>query len=88
MKKLFILFSLLTLTASCGIYKYSDAKTNPVNANERVQKNIEEGRGFRLGGLGKKGGDQTIHILKTELNQIMEQLCCEKISDLPFHILD
>ena len=48
------------------------------------------GRSFMYGvcALGKKGGDQTIHILKTELNQIMEQLCCEKISDLPFHILD
>ena len=48
------------------------------------------GRSFMYGvcSLGKKGGDQTIHILKTELNQIMEQLCCEKISDLPFHILD
>ena len=48
------------------------------------------GRSFMYGvcALGIKGGDQTVHILKTELNQIMEQLCCEKISDLPFHILD
>ncbi len=48
------------------------------------------GRSFMYGvcALGNQGGDQTIHILKTELNQIMEQLCCEKISDLPFHISD
>ena len=52
----FTLF-LIFFTSSCGIYKYSDARKNPVNANERVKKNIEEGRGFRLGSIGKKGGD-------------------------------
>ena len=60
MKKLLYLISitLLLFANSCGIYKYSDARKNPVNANERVKKNIEEGRGFRLGSLGgKKGGD-------------------------------
>ena len=57
MKKLIILFSILLLTSSCGIYKYSDARKNPVNANERIKKNMEEGRGFRLGSLNKKGGD-------------------------------
>ena len=52
------IFSLVTLIflSSCGIYKRSDIKDNPVNVNERVQKNIEEGRGVRFG-LGKnKGG--------------------------------
>ena len=53
----FFILSILFLTNSCGIYKYSDTRKNPVNANERVQKNIEEGRGFRLGSIGKKGGD-------------------------------
>tara|TARA_Y100000389_G_scaffold204254_1_gene255885 strand:+ start:228 stop:779 length:552 start_codon:yes stop_codon:yes gene_type:complete len=60
MKKLLYLTTItfLLFTNSCGIYKYSDARKNPVNANERVKKNIEEGRGFRLGSLGgKKGGD-------------------------------
>ena len=38
---------------SCGIYKYTDARKTPVNAEERVQKNMEEGKGFRLGNLGK-----------------------------------
>jgi len=38
---------------SCGIYKKTDARKIPTNANERVKKNIEEGRGFRLGTLGK-----------------------------------
>ena len=60
MKELIYFFtlSLMFLTNSCGIYKYSDARKNPVNANERVEKNIEEGRGFRLSDMGsRKGGD-------------------------------
>ena len=40
---------------SCGIYKRSDVKDNPVNVNERVRKNIEEGRGIRFG-KGKNAG--------------------------------
>ena len=59
MQKLIYFFTLFLIffTSSCGIYEYSDARKNPVNANERVEKNIEEGKGFRLGSLGKKGGD-------------------------------
>jgi L-lactate dehydrogenase (cytochrome) len=43
------------------------------------------GRSFMYGvaALGKKGGDHTISLLKTELQQVMEQLCCDKIEDLP-----
>ena len=47
---------LITMLNSCGIYKYSDSKKNPTNANDRIKKNMEEGRGFRLGDLGKRGG--------------------------------
>lgn len=61
-KKLFfklLLISIFIFTSSCGIYKYSDARKNPVNADERIKKNMEEGKGFRLGQLGrnKSGGD-------------------------------
>jgi L-lactate dehydrogenase (cytochrome) len=47
------------------------------------------GRSFMYGvsALGKKGGDHTISLLKTELQQVMEQLCCERIEDLPMHLL-
>ena len=46
------------------------------------------GRSFMygVGALGKKGGDHTISILKTQLQQVMEQICCEKIEDLPAHL--
>lgn len=47
------------------------------------------GRSFMYGvaALGKKGGDHTISILKIQLQQIMEQLCCEKIEDLPKYLV-
>ncbi|MEM6629416.1 MAG: alpha-hydroxy acid oxidase [Bacteroidota bacterium] len=47
------------------------------------------GRAFMYGvaALGKKGGDHTISLLKTELQQIMEQICCEKVKDFPNHLI-
>ena len=42
---------------SCGIYKYSSAKDNPTNADDRIAKNMEEGRGFRLMDVGKNKGN-------------------------------
>ena len=38
MKKLIIFLTVFIALNSCGIYKYSDARKNPVNANERVKK--------------------------------------------------
>ena len=52
MKKLtLLLITTAFILTNCGIYKRSDIKDNPVNVNERVQKNIQEGRGIRF----KKG---------------------------------
>lgn len=47
------------------------------------------GRSFMYGvsALGKKGGNHTISLLKTELRQVMEQLCCEKTTDFPNHLI-
>ena len=40
--------TLITLTLfflnSCGLYKRSDIKDNPVNVDERVKRNIQEGK--------------------------------------------
>lgn len=43
------------------------------------------GRSFMYGAgaLGKLGGDHTISLLKSQLKQLMEQLGCEEVSDLP-----
>ena len=58
---LFKLFTLLIFILfflnSCGFYKRSDIKDNPVNVDERVKKNIQEGRGFRFGKGATRGGD-------------------------------
>ena len=53
---LFAIF-ILSLLNSCGLYKRSDIKDNPVNVNERVKKNIQEGRGIRFGKGATRGGD-------------------------------
>lgn len=47
------------------------------------------GRAFNFGvaALGKKGGNHTISILKRQFQQVMEQVCCEKVSDLPSHLI-
>jgi len=47
------------------------------------------GRSFMYGvsALGDKGGHHTISLLKTELQQVMEQLCCERVEDLPKHLV-
>jgi len=56
----FITYILLVLafflTASCkNPFKWTDANEIPVNAEERVQKNLEEGRGIQFG-IGKNKG--------------------------------
>ena len=58
-KNIVILFSILTLLAqsACGPLKFKkvDAKDVPPNVRDRVQKNMEEGKGFRLMDSRKKG---------------------------------
>lgn len=47
------------------------------------------GRSFMYGvsALGNEGGNHTISILKRQLTQVMEQLCCDHIKDLPNHLI-
>jgi L-lactate dehydrogenase (cytochrome) len=47
------------------------------------------GRTFMYGvaALGKQGGQHTISILKTQLQQVMEQICCENTNDFPAHLV-
>ena len=42
---------------------------------------------YGVGALGNKGGNHTMAMLKTQLQQVLEQLCCEKVTDLPNFIL-
>ena len=47
------------------------------------------GRSFMYGvaALGEKGGNHTISLLKRELQQVMEQICCEEVKDFPNHLI-
>ena len=48
---LFLGFILIILSLSqCGIYRKTDARKIPGNADERVKKNMEEGRRIKFGG--------------------------------------
>ena len=83
MKNLIFLIIVAFITSSCGIYKYSDARKVPTNASERVKKNMEEGRGFRLSTLGKKGGD----FMFSSANP-MWRASMEKLSFAPLSVVD
>lgn len=47
------------------------------------------GRSFMYGAaaLGKEGGNHTITILKRQLTQVLDQVCCDKVSDLPKRLI-
>jgi hypothetical protein len=58
--KYFIIFILVVFFTLPGcskkIFKRADVKDTPINVNDRVKKNVEEGRGIRFGKNKKKGG--------------------------------
>ena len=58
--KIFFIFGIISLIFlnSCGIWNPADARKVPASADERVKKNLEEGKGVTLmGGItGKSGG--------------------------------
>ena len=56
--KILIFLTLSISLNSCEALKYKPTKAGevPVNVKDRVKKNIEDGRGFRLMGGNKKGG--------------------------------
>ena len=47
------------------------------------------GRSFMygVGALGKQGGDHTISLMKRELLQVMEQICCQQTGDFKPHLI-
>ena len=46
--KVSLLLLLINILNSCGIYRPTDAREFPPEPDKRVQKNLDEGRGFRL----------------------------------------
>ena len=53
--KICFLFFILIFFNQCGIWDPADARKVPVNAKDRVAKNIEEGRSIKFGKLGGGG---------------------------------
>ena len=58
LKLLFFLILFAGMVNSCGLYKYSDARKNSTNADDRIKENMETGKGFRLGSIGNKGSGE------------------------------
>ncbi len=42
---------------------------------------------YGVGALGDRGGNHVAGLLKTQLRQVMEQVGCERVADLPGHLL-
>ena len=83
MKKLILFISIILFVNYCVIYRPTDARKVPVNADERVKKNLEEGRGFRIAGLGKKGGD-----FMFSSSNPMWRASMDKLSFAPLSVVD
>ncbi len=56
--KIIGLFLILVNLNSCGFYRPVSAKDYPPEPEKRVQKNLQEGRGFTIGGAAKNKGGQ------------------------------
>ena len=57
MKKILFIILTLSLVTQCGIYRKTDARKIPGNVNDRVQKNLEEGKRIRFGGSKRGSGN-------------------------------
>jgi len=42
---------------------------------------------YSVAALGNEGGNHAISMLKTQLQQVMEQVCCKKVVDFPQHLI-
>ena len=54
--KFLLIFTLFSFITNCGIYRKVDTRKIPVNATDRAEKNIQEGKGFRLFDSNKNRG--------------------------------
>ena len=78
-----IIISFFTLN-SCGGFKYSPARENPVKGQDRARKNIEEGRGVSLGNAMKRGGTN----YEFSSSNPMWRASLETLDFLPLSVVD
>ena len=43
---------------------------------------------YSVAALGNEGGNHAISILKTQVQQVMEQVCCANVADFPNHLIN
>lgn len=85
MRLILIIISSILLFSSCGIYRPTDARVISPNADERVKKNIEEGRGFRLSGaLNNKGSGNFLFASSNP----MWRASLDKLAFVPLNVVD
>ena len=51
--KITVILASLLFLAGCGVYKKVDTRDTPIQGKDRALKNIKEGRGLSLKGMGK-----------------------------------
>jgi L-lactate dehydrogenase (cytochrome) len=42
---------------------------------------------YAVAALGQEGGHHAISMLKVQLKQVMDQLCCHQVADLRHHLM-
>ncbi len=84
MKFISIIIISILLLNSCGIYRPTDARVISPNADERVKKNIEEGKGFRLMGMNKKGSGNFLFASSNPL----WRASLDKLAFAPLNVVD
>ena len=86
-KAISVLFGLVLafFTYSCGIYKPVDARKISPNADERVKKNLEEGKGFTI--MGGMGGNKKTNYQFASSNP-MWRATLEILDFLPLSTVD
>ena len=84
MKFISIIIISILLLNSCGIYRPTDAREISPNADERVKKNIEEGKGFRLMGNLNKGNGNFLFASSNP----MWRASLDKLAFVPLNVVD
>jgi hypothetical protein len=84
---LFFLIGIIILgfLGSCGIWDPADARKVPANVNERVRKNLEEGKGFSIQKMQTGGGGTSYQFASSNP---MWRATLEILDFLPFANVD
>jgi hypothetical protein len=80
-----LLFTILITLNSCGIYRKTDAREIPTNANDRIIKNVKEGRGFKIGNVGNRRGSGDFQFASSNP---LWQASLEKLNFAPLNNVD